>query len=130
MHAMIPLPGGGWQSTSTDGSDGLSSSLELAKQRGTLPLDLEGRVAVLCTKQPKYDELVKAHTLDFNGRVTETSVKNFQLVAWERKGGDLLMQFGKMSSDTFALDFAYPLTVHTAFAIALASIDTKLCYTV
>ena len=133
MHVMLPLPEIGWQPSSPDGSDSLSNSLELAKRR-ELPPFLERKVAVMCTKQPEYDESLKAYTLDFNGRVKEASVKNFQLVAWDhttdRKGGDLLLQFGKMSDDTFALDFAYPLSIHTAFAIALASIDTKLCYTV
>lgn len=73
-------------------------------------------------------------TLDFQGRVKEASVKNFQLVAWDhntdRRGGDLLMQFGKANSDTYIVDFTYPLSIELAFAIALASIDTKLCYTV
>ena len=73
-------------------------------------------------------------TLDFQGRVKEASVKNFQLVAWDhntdRRGGDLLMQFGRADSDTYIVDFTYPLSIELAFAIALASIDTKLCYTV
>ncbi len=61
-------------------------------------------------------------------------MKNFQLVSLDhntdQRGNDLLLQFGKISDDLYALDFAYPLSIHTAFAIALASIDTKLCYTV
>jgi hypothetical protein len=132
MHVMLPLPEIGWQPSSPDGSDSLSNSLDLAKRR-ELPPFLERKVAVMCTKNPEYDESLKAYTLDFHGRVKEASVKNFQLVAWDhttdRKGGDVLLQFGKMSDDVFALDFAYPLSIHSAFAIALASIDTKLCYT-
>lgn len=40
------------------------------------------------------------------------------------------MQFGKIRDDVFALDFAYPLSAVQAFALALASIDSKLCYAV
>ncbi len=75
-----------------------------------------------------------AYTLDFQGRVREASVKNFQLVSWDhnsdRCGGELLLQFGKMDEDVYALDFTYPFNVEVAFAVALASIDTKLCYTI
>ena len=132
MHVMVPLPEVGWQPSAPDGADSLSNSLELAK-RHEMPPYLERKVAVLATKAPEYDDSIKAYTLDFGGRVKEASVKNFQLVAWDaaadRRGGDLLLQFGKMGDDTYALDFAYPLSIHSAFAIALASIDTKLCYT-
>lgn len=40
------------------------------------------------------------------------------------------LQFGKIQDDVFALDFTYPFTVEHAFALALATIDTKLCYTI
>ena len=42
----------------------------------------------------------------------------------------LLVQFGRADGDRFALDFAYPMSAHVAFATALASIDTKLCYAI
>lgn len=64
------------------------------------------------------------------------SVQNFQLVGWDHsqgsdgQGNDLLLQFGRIDSQHFALDFAYPLSLHSAFAVALASIDSKLCYTI
>lgn len=48
-------------------------------------------------------------------------MKNFQLVAWDHNtdctGGDVLLQFGKLGAETFALDFAYPLTAELALAI-------------
>ncbi len=73
-----------------------------------------------------------AYTLDFKGRVKEASVKNFQLVHWDhnadRRGGEVMLQFGKIEDDLYALDFTYPMNVEVAFAVALASIDTKLCY--
>ncbi len=35
----------------------------------------------------------------------------------------------QVEEDLYALDFAYPFSIEVAFSIALASIDTKLCYT-
>jgi len=61
-----------------------------------------------------------AYTLNFHGRVTEPSVKNFQMV---EKDGDrtTLVQFGKTGRDTFALDFRYPISPFQAFAMCLTS---------
>ena len=43
-----------------------------------------------------------------------------------------MLQFGKIEdgSDDYALDFTYPLTLHKAFGIALASLDAKLCFAI
>ena len=135
-----------------DGSDSLSTSLEMARAKvrpnlllccnflrsfftaKALPPHLERKLAMLCNKPPEWDEATKAYMLDFKGRVREPSVKNFQLVTWDhnsdRKGVELILQFGKIRDDVFALDFAYPLSSVQAFALALASIDSKLCYAV
>jgi hypothetical protein len=61
----------------------------------------------------------------------EPSAKNFQLVQWDGVNSDegtIMMQFGKAKKDEYILDFRYPLSAATAFAIALASADPKLCY--
>eukprot|EP00877_Chromochloris_zofingiensis_P003258 jgi/Chrzof1/12933/Cz07g13010.t1 len=72
------------------------------------------------------------HVLDFKGRVTKASVKNFQLVHWDAHtnnlSSDLAMAFGKNDKDLYAMDFGYPLNAAQAFALALASLDTKLCH--
>lgn len=56
--------------------------------------------------------LPSVHYLDFKGRVTKVSVKNFQLVGWDHNsnslGTELVMLFGKQSGE-YALDFSYPL---------------------
>jgi hypothetical protein len=61
------------------------------------------------------------HYLDFKGRVTKLSMKNFQLVHWDHNsnqlGNDLVMQFGKRGHDEYALDFCYPLSLLQAFAL-------------
>ena len=61
------------------------------------------------------------HYLDFKGRVTCRSTKNFQLVHWDHNAGalgtELAMQFGKRSGDEFVLDFAWPLSALQAFSL-------------
>eukprot|EP00197_Chlamydomonas_leiostraca_P007276 CAMPEP_0202868270 /NCGR_PEP_ID=MMETSP1391-20130828/10614_1 /ASSEMBLY_ACC=CAM_ASM_000867 /TAXON_ID=1034604 /ORGANISM="Chlamydomonas leiostraca, Strain SAG 11-49" /LENGTH=428 /DNA_ID=CAMNT_0049548413 /DNA_START=313 /DNA_END=1599 /DNA_ORIENTATION=- len=132
MFVVVPIPGADWSPSDAAASESLSNCLEMARRK-ELPPYLEKKLAMLSTKPPEYDESLKAFTLDFHGRVKEASVKNFQLVHWDhntdRKGADIVLQFGKMEEDTYTLDFAYPLSVEAAFSIALASIDTKLCYT-
>ncbi len=59
--------------------------------------------------------------MDFKGRVTKSSLKNFQLVRWNHNantlGSELVMQFGKKGKEEFAMDFAYPLSIHQAFSL-------------
>ena len=132
MFLCLPLPEVQW-TNQPDGSESLGACIDLARKH-ELPPYQDQKLCMLATKPPEYDEELKAYTLDFKGRVKEASVKNFQLVVWDHntdlRGSDLVLQFGKIDNDTYALDFAYPLNVVTAFSVALASIDTKLCYTI
>lgn len=93
--------------------------------------DEAGRQAaevVLCTRQPDYSDST-GFTLPFEDRFFQTSVKNFQLVRWDlssqSRGDQTLLQFGKLDSNLYALDFKAPLCVKTAFAIALAATEAK-----
>jgi len=77
-------------------------------------------------KPPKWNEQVGAFVLNFNKRVTQASVKNFQLI--RNDDPDMIyLQFGRIAKDTFNIDFRYPLSPFQAFAIALSSFDYKLC---
>lgn len=133
MYVVVPVPEADWAPSDPSDADSLSNCLEAARRK-ELPPYIEKKLSMLSTKPPEWDENMKAFTLDFHGRVKEASVKNFQLVHWDhntdRKGADLVLQFGKAEDDVYALDFAYPLCIEHAFSIALASIDTKLCYTI
>jgi len=72
--------------------------------------------------------------LNFQGRVTVASVKNFQLVAATEPAQSVsqsdqvkvILQFGKVGKDFFTMDYRYPLSAFQAFAICLSSFDTKL----
>ena len=52
------------------------------------------QLVVLRNKPPKWNEQLGAYCLNFHGRVTQPSVKNFQLAA-EDSLDHVLLQFGK-----------------------------------
>ncbi|XP_015899184.3 tubby-like F-box protein 7 [Ziziphus jujuba] len=89
---------------------------------------------VLRNKAPRWHEHLQCWCLNFHGRVTVASVKNFQLVATidqSQPGGKgdeetVLLQFGKVAEDTFTMDYRQPLSAFQAFAICLTSFGTKL----
>jgi len=86
---------------------------------------------VLRNKKPRWDAAHGGHVLNFHGRVTESSVKNFQLsLAGEGEDNqmedDVILQFGKVEKDKFTLDFSWPLSPLQAFGICVASLDGKI----
>ncbi|KAK9992368.1 hypothetical protein SO802_027353 [Lithocarpus litseifolius] len=89
-------------------------------------------VLVLKNKAPRWHEQLQCWCLNFHGRVTVASVKNFQLVASPENGPagpqheKIILQFGKVGKDLFTMDFRYPISAFQAFAICLSSFDTKI----
>uniref|UniRef100_A0A7C9EZQ9 Tubby C-terminal domain-containing protein n=1 Tax=Opuntia streptacantha TaxID=393608 RepID=A0A7C9EZQ9_OPUST len=84
---------------------------------------------VLRNKAPRWHEQLQCWCLNFNGRVTVASVKNFQLVASLENGSEhenVILQFGKVGKDVFTMDYQYPISAFQAFAICLSSFDTKI----
>ncbi|KAL8054885.1 hypothetical protein ABFX02_04G021700 [Erythranthe guttata] len=99
---------------------------------GNLSTEKE-EMLVLKNKAPRWHEQLQCWCLNFNGRVTVASVKNFQLVASvENEGGgqeqqeNVILQFGKVGKDVFTMDYQYPISAFQAFAICLSSFDTKI----
>lgn len=89
--------------------------------------------SVLKNKAPRWNEHLQCWCLNFHGRVTVASVKNFQLAAivdQSQPGGkgdeETVLQFGKVGDDTFTMDYRKPLSAFQAFAICLTSFGTKL----
>ncbi|XP_078496657.1 tubby-related protein 1 [Lissotriton helveticus] len=79
----------------------------------------------LHNKSPVWNDDTQSYVLNFHGRVTHASVKNFQIV----HSNDLdyiIMQFGRVADDAFTMDYSYPMCAVQAFAIALSSFDGKL----
>jgi len=83
------------------------------------------KITVLTNRAPKWNEQVGAYVLNFNGRVTMASVKNFQLIQ-ENDEDKVILQFGRVAKDKFTMDFMHPLTPIQAFAVCLSSFDYKL----
>lgn len=87
---------------------------------------------VMRNKAPRWHEQLQCWCLNFNGRVTVASVKNFQLVASPENGAagqeheNVILQFGKVGKDVFTMDYQYPISAFQAFAICLSSFDTKI----
>ncbi|XP_075484507.1 tubby-like F-box protein 14 isoform X2 [Primulina tabacum] len=98
------------------------------------------RPLVLKNKPPRWHEQLQCWCLNFRGRVTVASVKNFQLIAASQPAAGaptpsqptqsdhdkVILQFGKVGKDMFTMDYRYPLSAFQAFAICLSSFDTKL----
>eukprot|EP00798_Chlamydomonas_sp_ICE-L_P006328 gene6328-2952_t len=131
MYVMVPTPEAQWRPTGDEVGGDLSASLEAARNHELAP-NLGRKASMFVTKTAEYDESVKGASLDFKGRVKKSSLKNLQLVSWDsntdKKGSEVVLQFGKVDDNLFALDFAYPFSIESAFAIALSTIDTKLCF--
>ncbi|XP_020580644.1 tubby-like F-box protein 6 isoform X3 [Phalaenopsis equestris] len=86
---------------------------------------------ILKNKAPRWHEQLQCWCLNFRGRVTVASVKNFQLVAEDngidgQNNNDVILQFGKVGKDLFTMDYQYPISAFQAFSICLSSFDTKL----
>lgn len=80
----------------------------------------------LINKVPKWNTTLGAYCLNFNGRVTLASVKNFQLVAENDEQEREVLQFGRVAEHRFTMDYAWPLTAYQAFCICITSLDSKL----
>ncbi|KAK4840917.1 hypothetical protein QYF36_021388 [Acer negundo] len=88
---------------------------------------------ILKNKAPRWHEQLQCWCLNFKGRVTVASVKNFQLVAAVEASHNVsnedqekvILQFGKIGKDIFTMDYRYPLSAFQAFTICLSSFDTK-----
>ncbi|KAM7278474.1 hypothetical protein ACFE04_005608 [Oxalis oulophora] len=122
-------------------STDLSSSLPFFRsQTNNLENSLSGSLVsshkeealVLRNKAPRWHEQLQCWCLNFHGRVTVASVKNFQLVASPENGPagpqheKIILQFGKVGKDVFTIDYRYPISAFQAFAICLSSFDTKI----
>lgn len=87
---------------------------------------------ILRNKAPRWHEQLQCWCLNFHGRVTVASVKNFQLVASQENGqvgpehDKVILQFGKVRKDVFTMDYRFPISAFQAFAICLSNFDTKI----
>lgn len=74
--------------------------------------------AALTSRRPKWNLKHKSLSLDFRGRATMASAKNFQLESTTSRKP--LFLYGKVAEHKFVLDFCYPLGMVQAYAAALS----------
>jgi len=82
----------------------------------------------LQNRPPWWNVELGSFVLNFGGRVSVASVKNFQLC--DRNNQDhIMLQFGRIEGrHSFTMDFQYPLTAVQAFAIAISSLQSKISF--
>jgi len=82
----------------------------------------------LQNRPPWWNVELGSFVLNFGGRVSVASVKNFQLC--DRSDQDYIMlQFGRIEGrHSFTMDLQYPLTAVQAFAIAISSLQSKISF--
>jgi len=83
---------------------------------------------------------MKSYIMNFNGRVGQSSKKNFQLIKenncifiyllkiiflLNELVNEIILQFGKINEETYIMDFQYPLSIFQAFAICISSLASK-----
>ena len=88
-------------------------------------------IYTLCNDLPEWDYFYKTYKLNFNGRVKQTSKKNFILKYQKTNDNnenrnEKLLQCGKINDNCFALDFISPLSPFEAFSISITSIIYKI----
>ncbi|KAG7226344.1 hypothetical protein INR49_013755 [Caranx melampygus] len=83
------------------------------------------KLVTLLNKSPSWNDQTQSYVLNFHGRVTQASVKNFQIIHPDNDDY-IVMQFGRVAEDVFSMDYTFPLCALQAFAITLSSFDGKL----
>ncbi|XP_075971437.1 WD40 superfamily protein Tusp isoform X2 [Anticarsia gemmatalis] len=100
------------------GTLGTATSSNSSDSRGSS----SRRQLVMHNKAPMWNENSQVYQLDFGGRVTQESAKNFQI----EYHGKQVMQFGRIDGNAYTLDFQYPFSALQAFAVALANVTQRL----
>ena len=92
------------------------------------------KVFVIENKQPEYNNKYGCYVLKFKGRNVRKSVKNCQFVFAKGFDNDIngkdmdevLLQFAEVSDNCYVLDFKYPFSELTAFAVGVISSASKI----
>jgi hypothetical protein len=93
----------------------------------TTHLDSQGLLS-LQNRPPWWNVELGAFVLNFGGRVSVASVKNFQLCD-RNDHENIMLQFGRIEGrHSFTMDFSYPLSPLQAFAIAVSSLQSKISF--
>jgi tubby-related protein 1 len=80
---------------------------------------------LLHNKVPQWNEETQSYVLNFNGNVTQASVKNFQIVH-DQDLEHICLQFGRTGENEFSMTVRYPFNIVQAFGVILTSFDSKI----
>jgi hypothetical protein len=105
-----------------DDAEGFAEEKNTTRKATKSRVKFKSKRYVLHNKPPIWNETSQVYQLDFGGRVTQESAKNFQV----EYAGKQVMQFGRIDSNAYTLDFEWPFTTVQAFSIALANITQRL----
>ncbi|KAI8834342.1 Tub family-domain-containing protein [Chytriomyces cf. hyalinus JEL632] len=100
------------EESSEDGTKDIMADIKSANKE---------KLQFLKNKPPRWNETTQSHCLNFGGRVTQPSIKNFQLIGED--SDTIVLQFGRCGPDIFSLDARYPMTPVEAFAVAITTFD-------
>lgn len=78
----------------------------------------------LINKKPYFNSETNSFSLNFTGRVTKPSVKNFQIIH-PLEPTYITLTFGKEEYNSYILDFTYPWSALNAFCVGLSALDHK-----
>jgi len=82
----------------------------------------------LQNRPPWWNGDLGAFVLNFGGRVSVASVKNFQLCDRDDHN-NIMLQFGRIEGrHSFTMDFSYPLSPVQAFAVSISSLQSKISF--
>eukprot|EP00546_Thalassionema_frauenfeldii_P019993 CAMPEP_0178900674 /NCGR_PEP_ID=MMETSP0786-20121207/3597_1 /TAXON_ID=186022 /ORGANISM="Thalassionema frauenfeldii, Strain CCMP 1798" /LENGTH=1031 /DNA_ID=CAMNT_0020571689 /DNA_START=8 /DNA_END=3103 /DNA_ORIENTATION=- len=83
----------------------------------------------LQNRPPWWNAELGAFVLNFGGRVSVASVKNFQLCDRSADQDHIMLQFGRIQGrHSFTMDFQHPLSAVQAFAIAISSLQSRISF--
>lgn len=108
------------EDNSSEKETGSSSMIRILEDVEDTKRPLPHQYRVFQTKEPTF--VNGNYRLNFHGRVTVPSVKNFQIVS-EFDVDEVVCQFGKVDNNVFHLDYKAPLNAFQAFALALCQFN-------
>ena len=136
----VVSPSGSFLYPYRSGAKGSREFNDVMREEETATAARHEKILVMYNRTPVWNSQSQVYQLDFGGRVTQESAKNFQLeldneqVEYEIGSRDLshifslaqVLQFGRIRTDAYALDFQYPFSPLQAFSLAMANLTQRL----
>ena len=87
--------------------------------------EMDDEEITLQNVKPVYNKERGWYWLDFYGRATAASAKNFQMIEENDESEDIVLMHGKDTKGEYNVDYRSPLNPAQAFCISLAAIGHK-----